>query len=347
MTSSKTHPARAVASGGLAVEVTPDCNRECLYCYNGWRRTPETREPVLAAAELVKLVSDGLLASGRNAVQFSGGEPLSRPDFFTIAAGLAQPGRVLSLVTDGGLIDAHVARRLKELSVGPVQPTLLATDRTVHDELKGVPGAFDATIRAIEVLGAMEIPTTLSFVCTAQNADAFASVLELAFALGIKSVAFSRFCAAGAGAEVAAQSRLTPSVGQLRRCLDAAVVAEESFGLRVHMAITLPLCVPTSEHRRRLRFGRCALGTASPGFTIDPWGRLRACSVSGVTLGDLRRESWGEIMRRSATEYFPAVRRLPEACGRCSLAAQCGGGCRESARTNPGGLTRPDPLATL
>jgi Fe-coproporphyrin III synthase len=329
--------------GVLAVEVTPDCNRNCHYCYNGWRLHPETREPVLPADELVDLVERALQESGRQALQFSGGEPLLRTDFFTIVERLKAPGRSLSLVTDGGLIDEIVAGRLKELGVAPVQPTLLAADRKVHDRLKGTVGAFDKTITAIGILRNHHVPVAISFVCTRANYHHFQQVVELSFAMGVQNIAFSRFCTAGAGAE--RQGELQPTAEQVQDCLDVALEAVKELGVRVHMAISLPLCLPTSEQLEGLSFGSCALGTGQPGYTVDPWGKLRACSVSSVTLGDLRRESWSTIVDRAHAEYFPAVSVIPEACGTCALAIRCRGGCRESVRAMYGDLERPDPLA--
>ncbi len=61
--------------GVLAVEVTPDCNRNCHYCYNGWRLHPETREPVLPTAELVALVKRALQESGAGRCSFLAANP--------------------------------------------------------------------------------------------------------------------------------------------------------------------------------------------------------------------------------------------------------------------------------
>lgn len=343
-----TRPEREEArlpGGPLAVEVTADCNRNCHYCYNSWRLYPERRDRVLPADELVALVQRALGESGRNAVQFSGGEPLLRPDFFEIVEGLRSPGRALSLVTDGGLITDHVAARLKELGVAPVQPTILAADRKIHDRLKGSRGAFDKTVAAIGHLRHHQVPVSISFVCTRSNYEHFEQVVELSFALGVQSVAFSRFCTVGAGAE--REEELLPTVEQVRECLDVAMEANSRLGMRVHIAISLPLCVPTPEQLQGLPFGSCALGTEHPGYTVDPWGRLRACSVSSVTLGDLRTESWGEIIARAQHDYFSRVRSLPVACCGCAMANRCGGGCRESARAAHGSLDRPDPMAWL
>ena len=47
------------------MEVTPRCDRDCLYCYNTWRADEVPAEPPLSAAELIPLVEEALQASGR------------------------------------------------------------------------------------------------------------------------------------------------------------------------------------------------------------------------------------------------------------------------------------------
>jgi len=322
------------------------------------------------------LVERTLAASGRNSVQISGGEPLLRPDLFEILEALKKPGRAISLVTDGGLADAGVVQKLKALGVAPVQPTLLAARRQVHDHLKGCP-SFDAAVGAISRLTKADVPVSVSFVCTALNYLHFKEVVELCFAMGVRTIAFSRFCTAGVGA--ARCTELAPDAGMIRSCLDIAEMAVERLRMRIVVAISLPLCVPeprlgpeggahvgprraedgvpedqevhsrprpgAQEHRYpMLKFGRCAAGGEAPGYTVDPWGRLRACSVSPVVLGDLKAESFEAVVARARSGYFREVNALPAACVGCPAAARCGGGCRESARATYGNLDRPDPL---
>ncbi|MFH1529946.1 MAG: radical SAM protein [Pseudomonadota bacterium] len=327
--------------GALAVEVTPRCDRDCLYCYNAWRAGEIPPETPLSAEALVSLVDAALRASGRDAVQVTGGEPLLRADLFEIFEGLKAPGRILSLVTDGGGVDDAIADRLRDLGVGPVQPTLLAADRLIHDGLKGA-RCFDATVAGIQRLRARKVPVTVSFVCTRRNHDRFAEVLELCFALGVRSMAFSRLCLSGAAAKH--RDELEPDAGMIQGCLDAADAATARLGMKVHVAISLPHCAVDPARTPSLARGGCSLSTGTPGWTIDPWGRLRACSVSPAVLGDLREEAWDVIVSRARGGYLRDVCAVPERCMACAALQGCRGGCRESALAAGGGFGAMDPL---
>lgn len=327
--------------GLLAVEVTARCNRRCRYCYNEWRDRDAAPED-LPADELLAVVEAALEATGRRAIQISGGEPLLRSDLFAIIEALRRPGRTISLVTDGGLLDEHAVGELVRLGVAPVQPTLLAARREVHDTLKGA-AAFDRTVDAIARLRKAGVPVSVSFVCTSQNYMYFREVVELCFALGVETVAFSRFCSAGAGAT--RHDELAPGPDMIRACLEVAEEATARLAMKVPIAISLPRCLPEPGRYPHLAFGRCALGSELPSYTVDPRGRLRACSVSQEVLGDLRSEPWETIAARAREGFFHEAAALPKACGGCPDARACGGGCRESARGATGGLDPPDPLA--
>jgi len=326
--------------GSLAVEVTARCDRACRYCYHDHARA--ARVPDLPADELVALVLGALAASGLGGVQITGGEPLLRADLFPILEGLGAPARRVSLVTDGGLLDDASIRELARLRVGPIQPTLLAATRTLHDDLKGAQG-FDATVDGIARMRRAGLPVTVSFVCTAANHGAFRQVIELCFALGVEAVALSRLCTAGEGARHAAD--LLPTAAHVRGCLDVAEDAVTRLGMRVHVAISLPLCIVDPRRYPHLRFGRCALTSGDPGYTIDPQGRLRACSVSPLVLGDLRREPWDVIVKRARATTLADLSRPPAVCAGCPMVDACGGGCRESARGVHGDTHQADPLA--
>ena len=328
--------------GALAVEVTSRCNRACQYCYNECRGDSVFPDDT-GAEELAALTNRVLDESGFSAVQITGGEPLLYPGLWDFIASISRSGRRISLVTDGALVDEQVIGKLRSLAVAPVQPTLLSSDRELHNELKGA-SCFDDTVGAIAAMKKAGIPVSVSFVCTKKNWSHFKGMVELCFALGVKVLAFSRFCTAGLGRRN--QEHLAPDATMIRHCLEVAQEANTRLGMKVQIAISLPLCVVDGAKTPDLKFGRCALSTDSPGFTMDATGNLRACSISSTVLGNLQQESWQTIVSRAEMEYFANMCRVREMCGDCTLVHRCGGGCRESALGTCGDFGHPDPLVT-
>src|SRR5690606_18443315 len=72
----------------LRISVTDRCNERCLYCmpegYKGWAQRPDH----LTADELTRIAASAS-GLGFRKCRLTGGEPLLRPDFVKIAAGIA------------------------------------------------------------------------------------------------------------------------------------------------------------------------------------------------------------------------------------------------------------------
>ena len=335
--------ARASRAGSLSIELTRTCNRSCDYCYNVWKSaSPYPDAGELPTAEFTSLIGRVLDECGFNRVLITGGEPLLRPDWLDVVDFIHSLGISMSLVTDGGLIDDRIASELARRGVAPVQPTLLSADRDRHDRIKGCE-CFDATVSAIARLVRRRVPISVAFVCTRANWSEFRSVVELCFALGVKAIAFNRFCATGQGGT--SWRELMPSSEQLTACLEVAEWANTRLEMDVRIAISLPLCCSDLSRYPHVKFGRCALTTAAPGLTMDPAGNLRACSISSTVLGNLVGESWASILDRARADYFARMAHIPAICRECALVDRCGGGCRESALTCFESLDEPDPLA--
>jgi len=327
----------------LALELTRRCNRRCGYCYGEPLRPHDSDPTELPTAELLELLARLLPAGGFGQVQISGGEPLLRPDALEVMAWLRRQGLSVSLLSDGALIDHDLARALAKLGVGPVQLTLLATDDATHDRLKGVPGSLQASLAGLTALLEADVPVTLSFVCLKGNARKLKSVLELAFGLGLPTVALARFCPVGVGGR--ARAALAPSVAEVATALSIAQWGVQTLGLRVPASISLPHCSFAPERYPALSRGHCALLGPTPGFTLGPAGGVRACSISSARLGDALRTPWATLRREAERGYLAQARRLPRRCMACPRVRRCRGGCRETALSWHHEHGAMDPLA--
>ncbi|MBU1534103.1 radical SAM protein [Myxococcota bacterium] len=332
----------------ITLEITDQCPLSCRYCY---KAAPKERDGVSPGAAEGPPLSFGALLSHLTAlaretsaqtIQIAGGEPLTSPLLFDWIQKIRELGLRVTLLTDGGLVTTELARRLKESGVSLVQPTLLAAESILHDSLKGSP-SFQRTLQGIQALLAQNIPISLAFVATEKNAPFFRDVVELAFALGIKTVALSRYTSSG---DVARDEELTPTVEQIRQCLETAQWANEKLAMRVRVAISLPHCVADGLSLPNVSLGHCAITGDTPGLTLDSCGNLRACAVSSTVLGHLPHESLPLILKRAAHSYFDALKSLPPECRECTRLESCRGGCRESAMKT-GGPQSPDPLMQL
>lgn len=266
-----------------------------------------------------------------------------RSDLLGIIEGLRGIGAEVSIITDGAQLDEALARELRALGVGPLQPTLLSGDAAIHDSLRG-DEAFQAATRAIAIGAGAGLEMIACMVITKLNWGEAQRVAELSFALGARGLALSRFCPAGAAG--AAYESLMPDAAQVRGAAEAAARQCASLGLALATAVTIPACVWDDPDKPPLRVGVCSLVGPRTTVTMGPDGGIRSCSLSTEAVGSILAEPWEELARRLwERELEPARTAKAEVCQGCAQLSRCLGGCRLSAQTVFGSFAHPDPLA--
>jgi radical SAM protein with 4Fe4S-binding SPASM domain len=332
--------------GTITLEVTRRCHRRCAFCYMAGLVEAEAEvavEEELPAAELAALVGGLVRRTGCDRVQLSGGEPLLRPDLLALVDGLRARGAKLSMVTDGGPLDAAMAGELAARGVGPIQPTLLAGAAPLHDTLRGR-GAFHETTRAIAVAVAAGLTVTVSMVVTRRNWREAGAVADLAFALGARTLGLSRFCSAGGA--TGAHEALMPDAAQVHFAAVAAAARCEQHGLKLASVVTIPPCAWPDPAHPPLKVGVCSLMGPRTTVTVGPDGSVRSCSLSERVVGYLQTDDWEVLAERLwDQEIGPCRMQVPQACRACAYVGRCHGGCRLSAEKVFGDLDHADPLA--
>jgi radical SAM protein with 4Fe4S-binding SPASM domain len=160
-------------------ELTYHCNLRCPHCYVA----PQDSREELSLAQITDIL-DLLKENGTLYVIFSGGEVLTRKDFFDIACYAREKGFALRLLTNGTLIDERIADRIKHLHPLSVEISLYGSNPETHDRLTGVPGSFERSIKALRLLHERSIRTVAKSLMMKQNAGEFQSVKQLALELG-------------------------------------------------------------------------------------------------------------------------------------------------------------------
>lgn len=156
------------------------CNLACRFCVRpsyGGR---------LSADDVAAMTSE-LALFGLRKMHFSGGEVLLHPEIFPILERCASTGIQVNLTTNGTLITREAARALVSSGVHAVSISLDGAVSQIHDRLRGMKGAFKATLKGIEHLIAIRKRhprLRINTVVTAKNIDALNGVYELIRSLG-------------------------------------------------------------------------------------------------------------------------------------------------------------------
>ena len=151
-------------------ELTPMCNFSCRMCYI--RQTPAqvkaharpqwTLEQWLAVARQAR--ERGMLY-----LLLTGGEPLSWPDFWPLYEALSQMGFVISVNTNGSLIDEAAAQKFSEMPPQRLNITLYGTSNETYAQLCAATQGFDQVDRALELLRIYGVNVKLNCSLTPDN----------------------------------------------------------------------------------------------------------------------------------------------------------------------------------
>jgi MoaA/NifB/PqqE/SkfB family radical SAM enzyme len=141
--------------------VTGRCNMKCVFC-EWWKiDTPELPTKKALAA------IDALCSLGIPFFDLSGGEPLLRRDLTTLAKRAASHGCLVSMNTNGTLLNES---RVSEVAdVLDLVVVSIDGPKEIHDRIRGVAGTYDKAIQAIKLLKAHGVRVGVNSVVTPWN----------------------------------------------------------------------------------------------------------------------------------------------------------------------------------
>ena len=161
-------------------ELTPCCNMACRMCYV--RMTPEEQQaiaPLKTAAEWLKLAQTAK-DSGMLYLLLTGGEPFLYPRFRELLEGLHKMGLVISVNTNGTLIDGKVLQWLVNAPPMRLNITLYGASNETYARLCGNPSGFDQAVRAIRLLRDAGLSVRLNCSVTPWNRDDLEGIFAFA-----------------------------------------------------------------------------------------------------------------------------------------------------------------------
>ena len=143
------------------------CNLNCKHCYQyAGKEISDANE--LELDEKLNLINE-LADVNVVSIAFSGGEPLIHKDFFTVLREAKRKGMFTAVATNGTLINEDMAKRLKEYGADYVEISLDFPRPDLHDDFRGISGAFERTINGIKNCVKEDIFTCIATTVTKAN----------------------------------------------------------------------------------------------------------------------------------------------------------------------------------
>ncbi len=280
-------------------ELTADCNQRCTHCY----LDHQTAAPELSTTECC-MILDQLADEGILNITFSGGEPLTRPDFFDIARYARQKRFNVRIFSNGILVDEQRADQIAALYPFSVSISLYGIDAATHDGITQVGRSFERTVQAAKLLRARGVRVELKTPLMRENARQFQQMNTLARELD---------CAIHFDLSIAPMDNgdRTPLKHRLQYN-DLLWLFRSAFDQRRLLS-------------RRIDPQACTCSLGEFSALIDPSGVVYPCVNIRIAAGSLRAQSISEIWNSSP--LWASLRSLTgsalQACSGCSLANLC------------------------
>ena len=336
-------PAETAATNpfqGIALEITKQCNLRCLHCYLAAGPASD-RELTFPEIQRVLHAIQNL---GGVSVAVGGGEPLLRGDCLDILESAASLELLMSLGTNGTLIDKPLAKRLSELPV-KIQVSLDGATPQTHDRIRGE-GSYELAVRGIDHLlnEGMEKEVLIAFTPMKLNIHEVPDIIEFAIERHIPVVQFPPLSPSGRARDHWSELKLSDD----ETLWFWEYVSKKADALKGKMDL-LADCFSININNPGVPY-RCSIGTQ---LRVDPNGDVYPCQCfhfgREYCLGNVRETSLEHIvhsqrLQQAMDECFHRPSRIRD-CQACDWRNFCGSGCMGNAYERNGTILSPESCA--
>ena len=298
------------------IAVTYRCNLNCKFCYVGDKNYGE-----LNTSDTKKLLFKIYNEAHVPSVSFTGGEPLLRHDICELVAYSSHIGLWTNLITNGTLLNAAIVKELKKAGLSSAQVSIEGPEPTIHDNITGVQGSFDATVAGIKLLRDADIPVHTNTTVSRDNLNHLEGILLLAKKIGLKRLSMNLLIPCGSALD---KKALWVSYSEIGEYILQLKHGAEKEDMKFLWYSPVPMCEfnPISYG-----FGNKSCAAITGLLSIDPLGNIIPCSSWRMPVGSLLKKSFNAIWRSSMLSYFKNIEYAPDKCHECLHFDICKGGC--------------------
>lgn len=302
------------------LELSPLCNMNCEMCFirlstdevnhKGGLRTPE---------EWISIIEQ-LQAAGTLFVLL-GGEPLLYKGFKEIYLKLHELGMIITINTNGTLIDDEMADLFQKYMPRRINITLYGASNETYSRICHNPNGFTETISAIKRLKEREVQVKLNGTITPDNVEEIEKLYQISEELDVP-IEIATYLYPGCrerNTSFEEEARLTPREAGLACLRECKLSLGTEFEKYCHDVLD-----DIEQYRSRAEVlgsecMQCRGGTS--GAWINWQGKMSPCifmnHISVDVFENGFQKSWEEIRRWTKEIY------LPEKCSNCDLRPAC------------------------
>jgi len=301
------------------LELTPLCNMNCDMCFVRLDVEEMRQKGRLRSAEEWIRLGKEIRDAGTLFVLFTGGEPLMHPEFKKIYVAFKRMGMILTVNTNGTMIDDSWADFFAEYPPRRINLTLYGKDEETYQRLCHYPAGFQKALRAIRLLQERNVDVKVNGSITSENVGDINELFSIADQLDAVWKFDTYMYPASRERNILfdEKSRLIPEDAAVARVkLMEKKMGKEDFHTFARQFLQQSKAEPGEYTAGEVR---CRAGKSS--FTVNWQGMIRPCvmmSMPEEPVFDIGFQiAWGRIAQR-----FGNVRMSPE-CNACTMREVC------------------------
>jgi len=239
-------------------ELTFGCGLHCKHCYaDCYNKLPYIRKEL--DTKQVKLILDKVHKAGMIWLCFTGGDPLTRPDFLEVYSFAKDKGFIITVFTNGYSMTRRIADYLKEKPPFVIEVTLNAVTGKIYEDISRVKGSYDKMMAGLKMIAERKLSLDIKTQAMQNNLEELPKIKEFIESLGLKfRPSFDL------------HSRLN---GDLTSC-DFRISPDDYLRLNKRFSLD-----PAEKGKKPdTNLFRCAAGDRD-GIHIDPYGNIFLCNL--------------------------------------------------------------------
>src|SRR5258708_14057067 len=275
----------------LIAELTHRCPLHCVYCSNPLERQHRAEE---LSSDVWGRVSREAAEAGVLQVDFTGGEPLTRPDVVDLVRAARGAGLYVSLITSGLPLDEARLDELVHAGLDHIQLSFQGAHEESANEISGTK-AHAQKLRVLDCLRRRRVALTLNFVIHPGNIGLLQDMLALGESSCAGRIEFANVQYYGWA--FANRENLLPTREQLDRSLEFLKSAQDRLRGKIQVEFVVP------DYYAKYPKA-CMGGWGKKLILVTPTGDPLPCHpakpIPGLHFANLKNPSLREIWKKPA-----------------------------------------------
>ena len=312
------HARRTPINGSL--ELLPLCNLNCKMCYVRLSKAEMEAQGRLHTWEEWLEVARQMKESGVLFLLLTGGEPLMYPNFRELYLALKKMGMVLTINTNGTLLDEEWADFFAQNKPRRINITVYGSSEEAYRTLCRAPQGFEKAVNAVRMLKERGVDVKISGSATKAKEADLENIIRLGHSMGVPVMVDTYMMPATRERTLPYdfQSRLDPlAAARVRvRALELEMTEEAFRNYRDNAIATADNYVPGEAKEENIA---CLAGSCS--FSVNWKGNLQPCVILQDPHANVFevgfREAWKHVCQQAENLKTAAK------CSVCNLRHLC------------------------